>query len=378
MREAVAQAGAQAGTGRRAAKSTPAAAPKPSLGRLRPGEMPGIRGDTRPWLTIGLVVATSACGSPATAVGRTGRSRRARAAGRRLVAVFTAQFVYFTGSPSSSRSSAWGCSAGCSSAGGLVPAVLAIFLVGGSAGTALARVDDSRSPPAATAPRWGCCAPGRCPSWSRAGAARRRRATCSARRPSPLVLVVMPLAGRERLAGRRGRRAARRARRPGGVAGAFLRGSSAWAARLARPHADALEDRGARAADRRPSAGCWRCGSRLAASWATATSARRCAPLRGVGRLRQGRGDKAARLAAWTRGTCGSRSSRRRRTTRSAITSCGGSGPSCPAGAAWPCSTGRGTGGCWSSASRGSRRSTSGSGRTTRSSSSRSRWRWRA
>ena len=45
----------------------------------------------------------------------------------------------------------------------------------------------------------------------------------------------------------------------------------------------------------------------------------------------------------------------RRRTTRSATTSSGASGPRCPAGAAWPCSTAPGTAGCSSSASRGSR-----------------------
>jgi membrane associated rhomboid family serine protease len=31
---------------------------KPSLGRLRPGEMPGIRVDSRPWGTLGLLVAS--------------------------------------------------------------------------------------------------------------------------------------------------------------------------------------------------------------------------------------------------------------------------------------------------------------------------------
>ena len=34
----------------------------PRLGRLRPGEMPGIRYDTRPWATIALVVASVAVG----------------------------------------------------------------------------------------------------------------------------------------------------------------------------------------------------------------------------------------------------------------------------------------------------------------------------
>jgi membrane associated rhomboid family serine protease len=33
---------------------------RPSLGRLRPNEIPGIRADTRPWVTIALVLAT--CG----------------------------------------------------------------------------------------------------------------------------------------------------------------------------------------------------------------------------------------------------------------------------------------------------------------------------
>ena len=32
--------------------------PKPSLGRLRPGEMPGVRGDARAWVTLAVVVAS--------------------------------------------------------------------------------------------------------------------------------------------------------------------------------------------------------------------------------------------------------------------------------------------------------------------------------
>ena len=41
-------------------------------------------------------------------------------------------------------------------------------------------------------------------------------------------------------------------------------------------------------------------------------------------------------------------------TTRNATTSCGGSGRRFRAGVAWPCSTGPGTAGCWSSGSKGS------------------------
>ena len=42
------------------------------------------------------------------------------------------------------------------------------------------------------------------------------------------------------------------------------------------------------------------------------------------------------------------------RTTRNGTTSCGASGPCCPAGAAWPCSTGPGTAASWSNGSRDS------------------------
>ena len=68
----------------------------------------------------------------------------------------------------------------------------------------------------------------------------------------------------------------------------------------------------------------------------------------------------------------------RRRSTRSAITSSGASTASCPASAAWPCSTAAGTAVCSSSGSRDTRPPSSGAGRTTRSSSSNGRSFWRA
>ena len=58
--------------------------------------------------------------------------------------------------------------------------------------------------------------------------------------------------------------------------------------------------------------------------------------------------------ASSTPGTCGWRSSPPPPTTRSATTSSGASGRSSRAGAAWPCWTAAGTGGCWSSGSRDS------------------------
>ncbi len=60
----------------------------------------------------------------------------------------------------------------------------------------------------------------------------------------------------------------------------------------------------------------------------------------------------------------------RRPRTRSATTTCGASGASCPGGAAWRCSTAPGTAACWWSASRASPPRTSGGGPTTRSWSS--------
>ena len=66
---------------------------------------------------------------------------------------------------------------------------------------------------------------------------------------------------------------------------------------------------------------------------------------------------RAAPSAAWssrsTRATTECRRSRSRHSTRSASTSCGGSGTTYPGSAASPCSTAAGTDGCWSNASKG-------------------------
>ena len=123
-------------------------------------------------------------------------------------------------------------------------------------------------------------------------------------------------------------------------------------------------------ASRLPRSACWRCGSCSAGSSASGSSARRCACCSRGGTRRA----RAARSSAWsaasTRATCASCSTLRRPSTRSATTGCGASGRRCRAGAAWPCSIARGTGACWSSASRASPPRRSGSARTARSTSS--------
>ena len=97
-----------------------------------------------------------------------------------------------------------------------------------------------------------------------------------------------------------------------------------------------------------------RCGSRWAASsrgtrpaWGRRSA---CCSRAGTPRARA-----APSSGSWSRstpGTCAWRVSAHPRTTRSATTSSGASGPRCRAGAAWPCSTAPGTGACSSSASR--------------------------
>ena len=147
--------------------------------------------------------------------------------------------------------------------------------------------------------------------------------------------------------------------------------------RRAGPVAEALPERGGGAAGGGP-----RAPVGAAAAAGRQAGQRRPGPagvraVRGLGRLGQGRGDQAARGAAGPAPRARRTVRRADASTRSATTSCGGSGPCCPAGAAWRCWIARGTGACWWSGSRASPPWTSGSGPTRRSCSSRSRWRWR-
>ena len=117
---------------------------RPSLGRLRPGEIPGIRGDTRPWLTIALVLAT--CGVWLAWNGGFVDVDRLVVLGPLdgdWWRVFTTQFVFFSGLAQ------FFSLVGLGLFGWLVerrwgwPAVLAIFLAAGAGGTAVvALVED--------------------------------------------------------------------------------------------------------------------------------------------------------------------------------------------------------------------------------------------
>jgi membrane associated rhomboid family serine protease len=112
---------------------------KPSLGRLRPGEMPGIRVDSRPWGTLGLLVA-SLGGSLAVQTTWVGRVDLALVGppGNEWWRILTAPFVYVN--------TGYALAALLSIAlfgwllerrhGHVVP--VAVFLISGSAGMALA------------------------------------------------------------------------------------------------------------------------------------------------------------------------------------------------------------------------------------------------
>ena len=131
---------------KRAPKLQPGGAPPkprkqrslPSLGRLRPGEIPGIRVDTRPWLTIGLVLAT--CGVWLAWNGGFVDVDDLVVLGPMdgdWWRVFTTQFVFFSGLAQ------FFTLVGLGLFGWLVerrwgwPAVLAIFLAAGAGGTAV-------------------------------------------------------------------------------------------------------------------------------------------------------------------------------------------------------------------------------------------------
>ena len=150
------------------------------------------------------------------------------------------------------------------------------------------------------------------------------------------------------------------------------------APRRARPLAQALEGGGGRAARGRADAAA-RAAARHGRADERGRPARAAAvrPLRGLGRVGQGRRDQAARRQPRPAPRPGRPVRRARPTTRSGTTSSGGSGPRCRVGAAWPCSTGRGTAGCWWSGSRASRPSSSGRAPTPRSSGSSARSRSR-
>jgi membrane associated rhomboid family serine protease len=138
---------------KRAPKLQPGGAPprpsrrsraRPSLGRLRSGEIPGIRADTRPWLTISFVLAT--CGIWLAWNGGYLDVDKLVVLGPLdgdWWRVFTTQFVFFSGLAQ------FFSLVGLGLFGWLIerkwgwPAVLAIFLAAGGGGTAVvALVED--------------------------------------------------------------------------------------------------------------------------------------------------------------------------------------------------------------------------------------------
>jgi membrane associated rhomboid family serine protease len=138
---------------KRAPKLEPGGAPprqrrrvrvRPSLGRLRPGEIPGIRADSRPWVTIALVLGT--CGVWLAWRGGWVDVDKLAVFGPldgEWWRVFTTQFVFFNGLAQ------FFSLVGLGLFGWLIerrwgwPAVLAIFLAAGAGGTAVvALVED--------------------------------------------------------------------------------------------------------------------------------------------------------------------------------------------------------------------------------------------
>jgi membrane associated rhomboid family serine protease/predicted RNA-binding Zn-ribbon protein involved in translation (DUF1610 family) len=116
---------------------------RPSLGRLRPGEIPGIRADSRPWVAIALVLASIG----ATLAWEAGAFHLADVAvlgalGSDWWRPFTAPFVY------DNTGYALAAVAGIALFGWLIErrhghiAAAALFLLGGPGGMALASLQD--------------------------------------------------------------------------------------------------------------------------------------------------------------------------------------------------------------------------------------------
>src|SRR4051812_5382057 len=159
---------------------------RPRLQPLRPGEIPGIRPDRRPYVTIALVVAS-------IVVSLVARFRPQVAADLLLGGpldgewwrVVTTQFLYGSTSYEVATLSA------VALFGWLLErrhgwwAPLLVFFVGGTAGMALVAARTTASPRAATPRRPRCSPPGPCATCSRGVAAARTTPTCSARSPSP-------------------------------------------------------------------------------------------------------------------------------------------------------------------------------------------------
>ena len=177
---------------------------RPRLAPLRRGEIPGIRPDRRPYVTILIVLASVVV----TLVGWIGLNLVAdetlNGLGLSTVAawgelalggpfdgewwkLWTTQLVY------GSTGYEVAALAAIAVFGTLLErrhgwwAPLMVFVIGGGAGMALvvAARRGQRSPSAATRPRWRCSRPGRCATSSAAAPAARTTPTCSACSRSP-------------------------------------------------------------------------------------------------------------------------------------------------------------------------------------------------
>ena len=202
----------------------------PRSGGCKPGEIPGIRADRRPYATIVLVLAAIFV--------LAARCRRASCAARPRArrptpptstsATVTTLFVYNATATRSSRSARSSCSAGCSSAATAAWAPLLVFLAGGAGGMLLAIAgDDVGCRHGGNGAALALLARGRCATCSAAAAAGGRRRP--ARRARDRGRADPAPAGHRR--GERARRARRRDRRGG-------------ARRDPRAAAPSLDDRG--------------------------------------------------------------------------------------------------------------------------------------
>src|SRR3954468_13800861 len=136
-----------------------------TLSRLRPGEIPGIRAEHRPYATITIVLASiiATFGSRAGFWDVSNLLLWADTTDEYYRTVTTLFFYGHTGYEVIALSSIF-------LFGWLVErrhgpwAPLLVFLLGGAAGNflAIAGTTSASSPPAATAPRWRCSPPGRC------------------------------------------------------------------------------------------------------------------------------------------------------------------------------------------------------------------------
>jgi membrane associated rhomboid family serine protease len=121
--------------------------PRPSLGRLRAGEIPGIRGDARPWVTIAVVLVT--CGVWLAWNGGFIDVSKLAVTGPldgEWWRVFTSQFVYLSGLAQFFTLVATGIFGWLLEKRHGWPVALAVFLVAGAGGTALAVLAGNDSP----------------------------------------------------------------------------------------------------------------------------------------------------------------------------------------------------------------------------------------